>query len=149
METEEESLLQGQFQYSRRKLQWWLFLCVRVYKINLYESIMICNKCNEQKQSFADALQNRCSWQFCKFHSKAPMFEPKETPIQVFSCEICVILLRTLFYTQNLRWFLIYWMLMLLWVMGAGFEKTYVVSGKWHVSRVIPRLFGWDGYMKF
>ena len=33
--------------------------------------------------------------------------------------------------------------LMLLRVMGVGFENTCTVSGKWNVSRVIPRLYGW------
>ena len=32
---------------------------------------------------------------------------------------------------------------MLLWVMGAGFCNTCTVSGKWNVSRVIPRFYGW------
>ena len=32
---------------------------------------------------------------------------------------------------------------MLLWVMGVGFENTSTVSGKWNVSSVIPRLYGW------
>ena len=34
----------------------------------------------------------------------------------------------------------------LLWLMGdatVGFENTCTVSGKWNVSRVIPRLYGW------
>ena len=33
--------------------------------------------------------------------------------------------------------------LMLLWVMGVGFDNTCAVSGKWNVSRAIPRLYGW------
>ena len=32
---------------------------------------------------------------------------------------------------------------MLLWVMGVGFYNTCTVSGKWNISRVIPRLHGW------
>ena len=32
---------------------------------------------------------------------------------------------------------------MLLLVMVVGFENTCTVSGKWNVSRVIPRLYGW------
>ena len=36
-----------------------------------------------------------------------------------------------------------FWRLMLLWVKGVGFENTYTVLGKWNVSRVIPRLYGW------
>ena len=32
---------------------------------------------------------------------------------------------------------------MLLWVMVVGFENTCTVSGKWNVSKVIPRLYGW------
>ena len=35
-----------------------------------------------------------------------------------------------------------YWGLMLLWVMGEGFDNTCTVPGKWNVSRVIPRLYG-------
>ena len=38
-------------------------------------------------------------------------------------------------------WF--HWDLMLLWVMGAGFDNTCTGSGKWSGSRVIPRLYGW------
>ena len=33
--------------------------------------------------------------------------------------------------------------MMLLWVMEVGFDNTCTVSGKWNVSRVIPRLYGW------
>ena len=29
-----------------------------------------------QKQPFADVLQNRCSWKFCKIHRKTTMLEP-------------------------------------------------------------------------
>ena len=36
-----------------------------------------------------------------------------------------------------------YLRLMLLWVMGVGFENTCTVSGKWNVSRVVPKLYGW------
>ena len=32
---------------------------------------------------------------------------------------------------------------MLLWVMGVGFENACTVSGKWNVTRVTPRLYGW------
>ena len=39
--------------------------------------------------------------------------------------------------------FLFYWRVMLLRVMGVGFENTCAVSEKWNVSRVIPRLYGW------
>ena len=35
------------------------------------------------------------------------------------------------------------WRFMLLWVMGVGFDNTCTVSGKWNVSRLIPRLYGW------
>ena len=31
---------------------------------------------------------------------------------------------------------------MLLWVMGVGLENTCTVSGKWNVTRVVPRLYG-------
>ena len=34
---------------------------------------------------------------------------------------------------------------MLLWVMGLGFDNTCAVLGKWNISWVIPRLYGW-GY---
>ena len=37
----------------------------------------------------------------------------------------------------------VYLGLMLLWVMDVGFDNTCTVSGKWNVSRVIPRLYGW------
>ena len=32
---------------------------------------------------------------------------------------------------------------MLLWVISVGFENTCKVSGKWNVSSVIPRPYGW------
>ena len=32
---------------------------------------------------------------------------------------------------------------MLLWVMGVEFENICTVSGKWNLSRVIPRLYRW------
>ena len=34
--------------------------------------------------------------------------------------------------------------LMILWVMGVGFENTCTVSEKWNVSRFIWRLYKWD-----
>ena len=40
-------------------------------------------------------------------------------------------------------WFLFYLGLMLLWVIGVGFDNTCTVSAKWNVYRVIPRLYGW------
>ena len=43
----------------------------------------------------------------------------------------------------NGGWFLFYWWLMLLWIMGVGFENTCIVSRNGNVSRVIPRLCGW------
>ena len=39
--------------------------------------------------------------------------------------------------------FLFYWRLMLLWVMGVGFENTCIVSRKWNVTRVVSRFYGW------
>ena len=35
------------------------------------------------------------------------------------------------------------WSLMLVWVMDAGFEKTWAISGKWIVAKAIPRLYEW------
>ena len=35
------------------------------------------------------------------------------------------------------------WSLKLLWEMRVGFENTCTATGKWNVSRVIPRLYGW------
>ena len=43
----------------------------------------------------------------------------------------------------NGDWFLLYWGLVRLRVMGVAFENTYTVSGKWNVSRVIARPYGW------
>ena len=43
----------------------------------------------------------------------------------------------------NGGWFLYFWELMLLYVMGVGFKNTYSASGKWNISKVVPRLFGW------
>ena len=39
--------------------------------------------------------------------------------------------------------FLFYWRLILLWVIGVGFGNTCAISGKWNISRVVPRLYGW------
>ena len=33
--------------------------------------------------------------------------------------------------------------LMLLWVMGVGFANICTVSGKWNVTRVVLKLYGW------
>ena len=30
-----------------------------------------------------------------------------------------------------------------LWVMMVGFDNTCAASGKWNVSRVFPKLYGW------
>ena len=35
------------------------------------------------------------------------------------------------------------WSLKLVWEMRVGFENTCTATGKWNVSRVIPRLYGW------
>ena len=43
----------------------------------------------------------------------------------------------------NGRRVLIYWGMMLLWLMGVGFDNNCIVSEKWNVSRVTPRLYGW------
>ena len=43
----------------------------------------------------------------------------------------------------NGGWFLFCVRLMLLWVMGVGFNNTCAVSEKWNVFRVIARYFGW------
>ena len=40
-------------------------------------------------------------------------------------------------------WLLFYWVLMLLWVVSVGFDNTCTLSGKWNVSKVIPRFSGW------
>ena len=32
---------------------------------------------------------------------------------------------------------------MLLWIMDVGLDNTCIVSEKWDVSKVIPRLYGW------
>ena len=54
-----------------------------------------------------------------------------------------LLLRRTAARWHNLVCVQCYWGLMLLWVMGAGFDNTCAVSGKWNVSRVIPRLYRW------
>ena len=33
---------------------------------------------------------------------------------------------------------------MLLWVIGMGFENTCSVSGKGNVTRIIPKIYGWE-----
>ena len=40
-------------------------------------------------------------------------------------------------------WFLFYWGVILLWVIGLKFENTWTVSWKGNISRVISRLYGW------
>ena len=44
---------------------------------------------------------------------------------------------------MNGCWFLFCCKLMLLWLMGFGFENTDTFSRIWNVARVIPRLYGW------
>ena len=56
-----------------------------------------------QKQSFADVLQNRCSLQFRKFHSKTPVLESlfnKVTGLASFPVKLTKIL-KTPFYTET------------------------------------------------
>ena len=38
---------------------------------------------------------------------------------------------------------LLYWGLMLLWMMGVELDNTFAISGKWNLSKVILRLYGW------
>ena len=78
-----------------------------VIKVSIFSRILDC-----QKQSFADVLQNRCSYKFRKFHWKASVLESpfkklhalrpnttllKETSTEVFSSEICGIFQNTFF----------------------------------------------------
>ena len=63
---------------------------------------------------------------------------PSATEVAWFS--VCGVFVDDL---VNGTWFLFYWGLMLLWVMGVEFDNTCAVSGKWYVLRVIPRLYGW------
>ena len=73
------------------------------------------------KQSFADILQNRCSWKFLKFHRKRPVFESLLN--KVAGLKACNFIkkwlqhssfpvkfekfLRTPFFTEHLRWLLL------------------------------------------
>ena len=76
---------------------------------------------NFQKQSFADVLQNRCSWKFRKFHRKTLV---SESPFnKVAGLEACDFVkkrlwhkyfpvkfakfLRTPFFTEHFRWLLL------------------------------------------
>ena len=70
-----------------------------------------------QKKSFADVLQNRCSWKFRNVHRKAPVLESlfnkhaglktcnffKKRLKHVFSCKICDIFKNT-FFTEHIWW---------------------------------------------
>ena len=66
------------------------------------------------------------------------LLRPNANKVAQFS--VCIVFVDD---EANGGWFLFYWKLMLLWVMGVGLENTCIVSGKWHVSRVMPRLYGW------
>ena len=43
----------------------------------------------------------------------------------------------------NGGWILFYWRLMLLWVIGVGFDNTSTLSVKWNITRIVSKLFGW------
>ena len=43
----------------------------------------------------------------------------------------------------NRGWILLYWRLMLLWVIGVGFDNTSTLSVKWNITRILSKLFGW------
>ena len=53
------------------------------------------------------------------------------------------------YYENVCRWLSQWWLVfdflgfMLLRVMGLGFDNTCTVSGKWNVTRIISRLYGW------
>ena len=51
-----------------------------------------------QKRPFADVIQNRCSWKFCKIHGKTPMLEPLFNKVaHVLSYDLCEIFKSTFF----------------------------------------------------
>ena len=68
-----------------------------------------------------------------------------ELPHSLFASEVAWFIACGVFVNDkaNGGWFLFYCKLMQLWLMGAGFENTGIVLGKWNVSSVIPRLYGW------
>ena len=51
-----------------------------------------------QKQPFADILQNRCSWKFCKIHRKTPVLESLFNKVaHMVSYYLCEIFKNTYF----------------------------------------------------
>ena len=70
-----------------------------------------------KKQSFANVLQNRCSWKFRSIHRKTLALESlfnkiadlkagKETPTQVLSCKYCKIF-KNIFFAEHFQWLLL------------------------------------------
>ena len=74
-----------------------------------------------KKQSFADVLQNKCSWNFCKFHRKTLVLESPFNKVTGFQASNFIKkrlqhrcfpvkfakFLRTPFFTEHLRWLLL------------------------------------------
>ena len=46
-------------------------------------------------------------------------------------------------YKANGGSILLCWRLMLLWVIGVGFDNTSTLSVKWNITRIVSKLFGW------
>ena len=46
-------------------------------------------------------------------------------------------------YKANGGSILLYWRLMLLWVIGVGFDNTSTLSLKWNFTRIVSKHFGW------
>ena len=65
---------------------------------------------NEQKQSFADVLRNRCSEKFPKLYEKTPvlesLFSKKRLQDRYFPVKFAKFL-KTPFFTELLRWLLL------------------------------------------
>ena len=72
-------------------------------------------------------------------------FRPIASEVAKFSACVCVCVCVCSVCGWLSQWWLVFVPLglMLLWVMGVGFENTCTVSRKWNVSRVTARLYGW------
>ena len=58
--------------------------------VNISEASLGLHKVyKKHKQPLEVLCKKRCSKKCRKFHRKTPVLEPKRTPTQVFSCEIC------------------------------------------------------------
>ena len=97
-------------------------------------------KKKDQKQSFADVLQIRCSWKFRKFHRKAHVLESLFNKVAALRPAVKFVkFLRTSFFTEHIRSLLLkYAQVIVHW---CSKRKLFEVLENWKLYKVNANVF--------